>query len=351
MNGKIKTIIAISSIIILLVAIALLKSYQEKRNFIEPNDAFAVGNTTGNLNNKGFYAEENGLVYFSNPYDGGSLYIMNSDQSNIKKLASGNISLINVINGYAYYFSSTSGDQAGLGYIRNGKGLYRTDSNGSSVFAMAKCTTDNMIVVGNNVFFMDYGEGTNDTAHVTLQKVSINNENQELVLDMPITLGGASNGRLYFGGVTADHHLYSLEPETNSISPVSDINVHLPIVNGGYVYYLDLDNDYHLTSMYLMDGSKTDLSGERVDTYNLYGGIIYYQSCVPNAYALKRMNLDGSNKEIVQTGVYHNINITSTYTYFQDFNNNLPVYFTSTSGNILVQEFDAAKTAAFTENK
>lgn len=345
MKSKIKLIIILAVIILVLVGIAILNKIMDNRHIIEPNDPYAVGSTAGNLYNNGLYAEEDGVVYFSNPYDGGKLYTMNADQSNIKRIASGDVSYINVINGYAYYFSATSGDQAGLGYVRNGRGLYRTDKNGST-FAMTKCTTDGLIVIGNYVYFLNFEEGSNNNAHVSLQKVSINDEGLEMVLDEHICLGGYSNGRLYYGGINENHFLNSLNLETGQVEQVRSNNVYLPIVNGDYVYFLDLDNDYHLTSMYIPDGSSQDLSGERVDTYNMYGNVIYYQNCDPNAYALIRMNTDGSNKEIVQTGVHKNINITSTYTYFQDFKADLPVYYTPTTGSISVEAFDNARNAA-----
>lgn len=345
MKSKLKLIIIIAVIILILVGIAILNKIMDNRHIIGDNDPYAVGSTPGNIYNNGLYAEENGIVFFANPYDGGKLYTMNADQSDIKRIASGDVSFINVINGYAYYFSSTSGDQSGLGYVRNGRGLYRTDLEGST-FAMTKCTTDGLIVVGNYLYFLYFEEGSNNNAHVSLHKVSINDENLEMVLDEHICLGGYSAGKLYYGGVNEDHHLYSLNLETGQSEQVSNINVYLPIVNGDYVYYLDLNNDYHLTSMYLPDGSTSDLSGERVDTYNMNNSVIYYQNCDPNAYALKRMNIDGSNKETVQTGIFKNINITSTYTYFQDFKAELSVYYTPTNGSISVQPFDNARQAA-----
>lgn len=346
MNKTLKIIIPISIIILALAGIVILKSVVSKQHIIDSNDPYAVGAMCGNIYNSGLFAEESELVYFSNAYDGGALYVMNSDQTNVRRIASGNISYINVLNGYAYYFSSTSGDQAGLGYVRNGRGLYRTDSNGKSTFAMTKCTTDGMMLIGDYLYFLDFEEGSNNNAHVTLNKVSINNENFEELLDEHIHLGGYSNGKIYYGGVTEDHHLHTFDISTGATEDISNINVYMPVIQGDKVYYLDLDNDYHLTVMNLSDGFKQDLSGERVDTYNIYENVIYYQNCDPNAYALKRINVDGTGLETVQKGVYRNINVTSTFTYFQEFGNDLPIYFTPTTGSINVTNFDAARDAA-----
>lgn len=344
-----KVAIPIGVVLLVLIGITILKKTMANKYIISSNEPYQVGSEYGNIYNNGLYGEEDGRVYFANPYDGGALYSMNADQSDMKKIASGNVSNINVLNGYVYYFSSTSGDKAGLGFVRNGRGLYRTDVNGKDTFAMAKCTTDGMLLVGDYLYFLDFAEGSNDSAYVTLQKVSINNEDQQLVLDEHINIGGYANGQLYYGGVSSEHKLHTYDVNTGATKQIYDVNVYMPVVSSGYVYYLDLDNDYHLTSMSLSDGSRLDLSGERVDTFNIYGGVLYYQNCNPNEYALKRINADGTNLEIVKKGVYKNINVTSTYTYFQEFANDLPVYYTPTTGTVNIQSFDAARDAAISQ--
>ena len=58
------------------------------------------------------------------------------------------------------------------------------------------------------------------------------------------------------------------------------------------------------------------------------------------------MYTDGSNPEVVASGVYENINITSQYVYFNQYGASVPVYKTSTLGNVYVTTFDAARDAA-----
>lgn len=346
MKKILKVAIPIIIVLIVLIGIVILKKIMANRYIIPSNEPNQVGSMYANLYNGGLYCEDDGKVYFSNPYDGGALYSMNADQSLVTKIASGHVGYINVLNGYVYYFSSTSGDNAGLGFVRNGKGLYRTDIKGKDTLAMSKCTTDGMLLVGDYLYYLDFAEGENDNAYVTLQKVSINNTDQQLVLAEHIKICGYSNGLIYYGGVENDHHLHTYNVATGETNQIYDVNVYMPVVSSGYVYYLDLDNDYHLTSMSLSDGSRQDLSAERVDTFNMYGGILYYQNCDPDNYALKRVNADGTNMEIVKNGVFKNINVTSTYTYFQEFANDLPVYCTSTTGSVNVMSFDSARDAA-----
>ena len=79
--------------------------------------------------------------------------------------------------------------------------------------------------------------------------------------------------------------------------------------------------------------------------------MIYYQNCDPDNYALKRIHTDGTGEEIVRTGVFQNINMTSEYVYFTSFQNDLPVYQTPTFGAVEVTTFDAALEAASSQMK
>ena len=347
MQKIMKIAIPILIIIFVLVGIAVLKRYNDGSIRIPENEPDSVGNTAGNLYNQGRFAESNGKVYFANPYDNDNLYVMNADQSEMTKLGSGDTSYINVIGDYIYFYSATSGSGNGLGYVRNGKGLYCCDITGKATYSLAKCETDSMMVVGNHIYFVNFGEADNaGNAIVTLDRTTTTNEGRETLINDHIRLGGFAYGNLYYGGMTSDHHLYAFNTSTRSVEQIGSMNVYMPIVSGSAVYYLDLDDDYHLKAYSLSDGSITEIVSERVDTYNVYNGIIYYQNCDPEAYALKRCSADGSNVQIIKEGVYRDISVTSTYVYFRDFNNDLPVYQMPTSGAPAIYTFDAAFNAA-----
>ena len=63
-----------------------------------------VGNTAGNLNNEGLFCEYDGTVYFYNSFDGGGLFAMNPDESNLRRI--NNMVVRNILAGgkYLYYF-------------------------------------------------------------------------------------------------------------------------------------------------------------------------------------------------------------------------------------------------------
>ena len=120
MKKNIKAIL--TGIILLLVFVLLIVVYVLQKRVVPVPDS-TVGNTAGNANNGGMFCEYNGIVYFSNPYDGGALYSMSPDESNIKKLISANVSHINAGGKYLFYYQNGNSGSAGLGYLRSSHGL------------------------------------------------------------------------------------------------------------------------------------------------------------------------------------------------------------------------------------
>ncbi len=127
---------------------------------------------------------------------------------------------------------------------------------------------------------------------------------------------------------------------------VWDGNTCYPTVVGSYVYFMNIDADYHLFRYNMSSGELTALTEERLDFYNIYENVIFYQTNGTDSPALMRMNLDGSGKEVVAQGVYHKINTTSAYTYFQPFDDDNIIYRTSTFGPVAVDHFPEAEEAA-----
>ena len=109
-----KIIVICCCILLLLAGFSVFKEFQGR---IPSNDITVTGNTGGNLNNHGLFAEADGRVYFSNAYDGGCLYSMNPDETDLKKLTSSSVNSINVGGNYLYYYLDNATGGKGLGYV------------------------------------------------------------------------------------------------------------------------------------------------------------------------------------------------------------------------------------------
>ncbi len=310
---------------------------------IPMNDAGTTGNTAGNLNNGGLFCESDGKVYFSNAYDGGALYCMNPNETEITKLSGNSVSSINAGGDYLYYYmeSGTSGGK-GLGYMGRTAGIYRSKKNGKRVQCLDRSYAVMIQLCGNYLYYQDYDTKTG----TSLAKIKIDKSDKTTIEDYVINPASYANGLIYFNGTQKDHALYTLNTANDSISKVWQSDIWNPIYLDGYVYYMDVTNNYRLCRYNLSQDVIEILTNDRIDFFNVYGNYIYYQKSSQTEPALKRMYIDGSSPEIVAEGVYENINITSQYVYFNQFDAPVPVYKTPTFAPVYVTTFDAASAAA-----
>lgn len=343
MTAKQKNILIFSIIgIILLILLALMIW----SGHVPLNDEYTVGNTPGNLNNNGYFCEHDGRVYFANAYDGYSLYSMNSDETDIKKLHGGSSSFINAGGDYLYYSMANSGGGSDLGSVRGSYGIYRSKLNGKGSTGLDRCHVVTMQLCGNYLYY----QKLDPRSSISLEKIKIDKKDRQTVAsNAAINPNCFVNGAIYYNGTDQDHYLYTLDTATDISRTVWEGNIWNPIYQDGYVYYMDVGDNYKLCRYQTSDGVVEILTNERVDLFNVYGNYIYYQTSSRTEPALKRMYVDGSSQEIVQEGVYQNINITSQYVYFNAFKEPTPVYKTSTFGPVNVTNFDAGMQAALKE--
>ena len=112
---------------------------------------------------------------------------------------------------------------------------------------------------------------------------------------------------------------------------------------------MDVSSNYRLCRYSLSQNVIEILTNDRVDTFNVGTGCIYYQRNSSTDPALMRMNLDGSNPEVIAEGNYENIQLTSTYAYFNAFGEEVPVYHTPLNGPVNVSTFTGAYEAALAQ--
>lgn len=344
MSRTSKGVIAIASFILVIILVVLFAIYSTHHVAIPEG---TVGQTAGNLNNLGLFCESDGVVYFSNSYDDGTLYSMTPMQTDIKKLYNLEASYINAAGGYVCFHGKSIGQSSGLGSVVAKPGLYMLKPERAKLKALTSDASQSLILVGNDIFFQRY----NQTTGPALSKVSLKNYEKEDVLDYFVNPASYYGGKIYFSGNYNDHHLYTLDVKTNEVTDIWSGDIYNPICDGDYVYFMDVFNNYRLCRYHLPSNTIEVITNDRIDTYNYYNGIIYYQKNSQTAPELKRINADGTHEEVVLEGNYTAINITSTYTYFKEFGVDTKTYFTPTFQEINVQEFNAAKNALFTGKK
>ncbi len=346
-----KRILAIGIAAGLIILVVVLKITGELAAAIPKNALGTTGSTAGNLYNGGSFCEADGTVYFANPYDGGSIYAMNPDQSNVRKVITADASFINCANGYLYYFSASSAGQSGLGYVRDGRGIYRVDSAGKRNILLKQITTDTLLLFGNEVLYTNFTEDEKkESAVVTLNSISTDGEKDVSLIAEHPKLGCVVGYEVWYAGMNGEHHLHALDPQSNSNREVSTLNMYEPDEDNGLVYFLDMDDDMHLKVWSGSDNSVRTLSEERIETFNRYGDMIYYQTIDEsgaNNYAFKCIRTDGTDETVLYDGVVRDIQVTSQYVYFRDHRADLPIYQIPT-GSASVGVFSKAADAVST---
>ena len=330
---KKKNLIIISGIFLIFIIITIIFGIKLPIKKISED---TIGNTAGNLNNGGLYCEYNGKVYFSNAYDNGTLYVMDSDETNVKKLSSSQVSLINASEEYLVFYQSGAYSEDDLGSMVQNRGIYRSDLNGNNLDCLDDSICTALVLTGNQIYYQHY----NNKEYTRLYKSDLAGNNISQVEKTIINPHCVAGRTIYFNGTGSDHYLYGLNTSSDAIATIWTGNLYNPVILGNYVYYMDLSNHYGLSRYSLIANEVEILTDDRVDYFNVYGNMIYYQTAASKDPALKRMKIDGSENEIVRDGIYENIHITSRYVYFNEYGKDTPVYHTPTSGNINVNTFN-----------
>lgn len=338
-TSNILMLVIVACLIVVLVISAIIVKIVNK---IPDNDPSYVGGAAGNLNNGGYFCEKDGKVYFANAYDHGYLYSMNPDQTELKRLYNSDCSNICVGGNYLYFCMETPKGGTGLGFVIKTAGIYRSKLNGGKVECLSSDDSLIMNLVGNNIYYQA-GTGTG----VGLKKVDIRGEEDPVVIEDSFVLNPACavDGIIYYGGTQKDHYLYAYMPNSDSSSAIWDGDVWNPVYEGGYFYYMDISDDYKICRYSPSAQTVEILCHDRADNFNVSYGYIYYSVSVGDMPGLYRMHIDGSGRELVYSGYVCDINMTSTYTYFREFNTDYPVYCVPTAGGSPF-EFTVAKDAA-----
>lgn len=321
------------AIVIVLFAALGASVYFSGRTVMNP--AGTVGNTAGNLNNSGLFCEYDGKVYFSNTYDGGSLFVMNPDESGMKRL--NQLQVQNILAGgrYLYYFQTGGSSDSSFGQLPGLKSFERCNLNGKGSTAVTRDIVVTGQLVDNYLYLL-----TSTNSGPIFYKVRIDKQDKTVLANYNINPACAENGIIYYNGTQNDHYLFSLNTATGVSSELWRGNIWYPVLQGDYVYYMDVANDYRICRYSFSMNLIEILTNDRVDCFNVGNGFIYYQKNGSNAQ-LKCMRTDGSDVKVIADGNYTNINMTSQYVYFQPFGDKTTMYH-SPIGSSYYESFEAA---------
>lgn len=337
-----KKVLPIIITIVIVLALAAMYIINRQSKIVPKNPAGTLGNTAGNLINNGLFCEDEGVVYFSNSYDSGSLYSMSPDESNMKKLVGGDIRYINAGGDYLYYYLNNSSTSTGLGFVRRVMGVYRATKKGRKVTTLDRNPSGVVILYNNTIFYQQY----DNSKGMKLASMDTTGENFFVVSPNIINPACIYDGKIYYNDTTDTHFLYTMNADTLSSELLVKYNMWNPIRKDDYVYFMDMMENYRMCRYSLTDDVVEVLSADRVDTFNVTDEYVYYQRNSETDPALMRVTLDGSEIEKVASGNYKELNATSKYLYFKKFDDDFSTYKTPVKGDVAVSEFTNALIAA-----
>jgi len=317
-----KKIVTLFLIIIFIAIVVLIGLNLSKTEFNEENIS---GNTAGNLLNGGTFCQMDNKVYFSNPKDGGSLYVMDLEEKEYKKLSYDHVSHINVLGKYIYYIRDNRNNIDSLrGLNLNSNGIFRINLNGDKIKALYDDPSTFMNVHGNYVYYEHY-----DKDGLTFYSVKIDGSEEKKLSDEPILPISIINNTLYYTKTGKNNSISKMNLSNGTSSTIySKENTYAPVVHDDYIYFISITDQYNIKRIRLNGSDPETIVKESCSTYNISddGKYLYYQIDDTVNNSLCMMNLETGEISIIKEGNYKGIHITSKYVYFSEYNDTKTYY-------------------------
>jgi hypothetical protein len=319
------------------LALAGILIYSYNRSY--HNDEELIGNTSGNIYNGGLFCEKDGIIYFSNDNDDGSLYAMRSDLSKFTKLHNDKAAYINVDEYFIYYLRANNTRENNSGSILhfNNTGIYRVKLNGRSLKLISSNPGSHLTLKGNHVYYQGYDVEKG----LFFYRNKTDGSLERMLLQEAVIPASIINDKLYYVGVNENHNINSLDLSSFTSNTNIQGNFASPIFFEDYIYYLDQSNNYTINRMYLDGSDREVLIDERCSTFNITnsGKYLYYQVDDLDNSKIGRLNLTTMETETLLDGHYKQIHVTDNYVFFKDFDNS-NTYIISADGNSTLNTFN-----------
>jgi len=306
--------------IIIIAATAVIIYLLITKNRIKLYDDNSVtGNTSGNLLNSGLFCENEGKIYFANPYDNNKLYCMDSDLSNIKKLLDDRVSFLNSAGEYIFYTRRNDliKNDADAILSLSTTGLFRAKTSGRNASQLYDNPTQVACLYGNNVYYQHY----DDKKGLELYAAKIDGSEDKKLINEAAAPYVVYNDKIYYIGYDKDHYIHSIGINGSNPEVIYAGNCTSLTRQGQYLYFMDMENNYSLCRTSLDGSSVETIINERLATYNVSddGTTIYYQADNGDNSGLYKYSNNTGGTELVSLGNFNYLNLTSEYLFFEEY--------------------------------
>jgi len=237
-----------------------------------------VGNTNGNILNRGLAAQQGNWVYFNCK---GLYKAMLDMKVGWQKICDDDAEDINVIGDYVYYT-----------YLNT---LYRISTNGKNKVALCEEKVRNVIVTSTEIYYINCYDSK-------IYKMNLNNNNKvpisadlcsifSLEKDWIYYSGGGSEGD---SGMSYQHsEIYKIKLDGSSKTKLITSESFRPIIHNGWLYYTNIDQQMKLFRG-KSDGSTTEkVDDSSIRAFNFSGNYLVYSDF---ENIIKKVNLTNINE-------------------------------------------------------
>lgn len=316
-NGILKRVfigIIITAAIVLAVYLLVVKNRVQMYD-----DNSITGNTSGNLLNGGLFCENEGKIYFANPYDSNKLYSMDNNLENVKKLTDDRVSFLNSAGKYIFYTRRNDQIEYNADAILafSVTGLFRVNTSGHGASKLYDDPTQVACLYGNNVYYQHYDMKKG----LELYVAKIDGSEDKKLLNEAAAPYVVYNDKIYYTGWKEDHYIHSLGINGSNPQVIYAGNCTSLTRQGSYLYFMDMEQDYSLCRASLDGSSVETVINEHLATYNVSedGTSIFYQVDNGTDNGLYKLDLVTNTTELISEGNYNYLHLTSDYLFYEDY--------------------------------
>lgn len=295
----------------------------------------SVGNTAGNILNRGLAANQGDWIYYSDK----GIYKDKINGGNRTKVCEDEAWYLNVIGEWIYFAN-----------VSDAYSLYKVKTDGTQKTKMNSEIVSDLNVVGDWIYYVETqrvqtSSGLDD--YTNLWKMKTDGTNKTKVYDNFKTRSGyviGTLGNLYAAKDALYFNLHQYEGEDNGIYRMDINGTAMNLVNGeccvytnygdNFIYYRQFGN-FDIYKMKYDDSERIQLNKTKdanIDSnfsMNVYGDWIYF--CENGLY---KMKTDGKEKFKISEDNCEQINVIGDWIYFIDKQSSDRLYKIKTDGSI-----------------
>jgi RNA polymerase sigma factor (sigma-70 family) len=277
-------------------------------DYTDPSQINKYGNSTGNINNRGFAAIQGDWIYYS---VNNKLYKMKTDGTSKTMIYNGKCEYINVVGDWIYFHQS--GD---------GKRISKIRTDGSAFTCIGNDSCSSLLVVDDWIFYtfnkkiikmrIDGSERTvfgNDAwsclnihentiyykGNSKIYQIGIDGTNEKLISKEAGDYLSIFENEFYYSNGWGIHKMKLDGSEHVELSNTGNSDL---IITKGYIYFSNWNDGYKLYCIRADGTDKRKLNDLSSSDINIVGDWIFYIATIDNRNYLYKMRLDGSDNQL-----------------------------------------------------